>query len=93
MMTAAMPMADPRLEFHWLPDPGFLIQGFLIQCPRRTPPDLPRPPDISGAACSNTLFSARVGVPPRDMTATAVQSRALNAQVIALSNTTRRSFL
>ena len=27
--------ADPRLEFHWLPDPGFLSQGFLIQCPRR----------------------------------------------------------
>ena len=30
-----MPMADPQLEFHWLPDPGFLIQGFLIHGPRR----------------------------------------------------------
>ena len=27
----AIPMADPQLEFHWLPEPGFLIQGFLIQ--------------------------------------------------------------
>ena len=31
MMAAAGPMADPQLEFHWIPDPGFLIQGFLIQ--------------------------------------------------------------
>eukprot|EP00959_Pyramimonas_sp_CCMP1952_P164322 3435170-Pyramimonas_sp.AAC.1 len=29
-------MADPRFEFHQLPDPGFLIQCFLIQYPHRT---------------------------------------------------------
>ena len=23
------------VEFHWPPDPGFLIQGFFIQGPRR----------------------------------------------------------
>ena len=32
MRAVAVPMADPRLEFHWTPDPGFLIQSFLIQC-------------------------------------------------------------
>eukprot|EP00959_Pyramimonas_sp_CCMP1952_P243935 5099131-Pyramimonas_sp.AAC.2 len=26
-------MATFRLEFHRLPDPGFLISGFLVQCP------------------------------------------------------------
>ena len=36
MRAAAIPMADPRLEPHWLPDPGFLIQGFLVQGLRRT---------------------------------------------------------
>ena len=35
MRVAAIPMADSQLEFHWLPDPGFLIQGFLIQGPHR----------------------------------------------------------
>ena len=35
MRAVAVPMADPQLEFHWTPDPGFLIQGFLIQCPHR----------------------------------------------------------
>ena len=35
MRAAAIPRADPQLEFHWLPDPGFLIQGFLIQCLHR----------------------------------------------------------
>ena len=34
MRAVAMPMAEPPLEFHQLPDPGFLIQGFLIQGPR-----------------------------------------------------------
>ena len=29
-------MADPHLDYHWLPDPGFLIQFFLIQGPRRS---------------------------------------------------------
>ena len=38
MRAAAMPMADPHLVFHWLPDPGFLIQDFLIQGPRRRAP-------------------------------------------------------
>ena len=28
-------MADSQLEFHWVPDPGFLIQGFLIPCLHR----------------------------------------------------------
>ena len=36
MRAVAIPMADPHLELHRLPDPGFLIQGFLIQGPRRT---------------------------------------------------------
>eukprot|EP00959_Pyramimonas_sp_CCMP1952_P253731 5300967-Pyramimonas_sp.AAC.1 len=31
--TALLSMADPRSEFHRLPDPGFLIEGLLIQCP------------------------------------------------------------
>ena len=35
MRAAAIPMADPQLELHRLPDPGFLIQGFLIQRRRR----------------------------------------------------------
>ena len=35
MRAVAIPMADRQLEFHWLPDPGFPIQGFLIQGPRR----------------------------------------------------------
>eukprot|EP00959_Pyramimonas_sp_CCMP1952_P414635 8687662-Pyramimonas_sp.AAC.1 len=29
-------MATPRLEFRGFPDPGFLIQRFLIQCLHRT---------------------------------------------------------
>ena len=37
MRAVAVPMADPQLEFHWIPDPGFLIQGFLIQCLHRIP--------------------------------------------------------
>ena len=36
MRAAAVPVADPQLEFHWLPDRGFLIQGFLIQCLHRS---------------------------------------------------------
>ena len=36
MRAVAAPMADPQLEFHWIPDPGFLIQGFLIQCLHRS---------------------------------------------------------
>ena len=36
MGAVVIPMADPQLEFHWLPDPGFLIQGFLIQGLRRS---------------------------------------------------------
>ena len=36
MRAVAVPTADPRLEFHWIPDPGFLIQGFLIQCLHRS---------------------------------------------------------
>ena len=32
----ARPSFDPELEFRWLPDPGFLIEGFLIQCLRRS---------------------------------------------------------
>ena len=35
MRVVAVPVADPQLELRWLPDPGFLIQGFLIQCLRR----------------------------------------------------------
>ena len=35
MRAVAIPVADPQLEVHWLPDPGFLIQGFLIQGLRR----------------------------------------------------------
>ena len=35
MRVVAIPMADPQLELHWVPDPGILIQGFLIQCLRR----------------------------------------------------------
>ena len=35
MRAVAMPVADPRLEFHWPPDPGLLIQGFPIHGPRR----------------------------------------------------------
>ena len=35
MRAVAVPMADPQLEFHWIPDPGFLIQDFLIQCLHR----------------------------------------------------------
>ena len=33
--AAGIPAADPQLELRGLPDPGFLIQGFLIQCRRR----------------------------------------------------------
>ena len=29
----AIPVADPQLELRWFPDLGFLVQGFLIQCP------------------------------------------------------------
>ena len=36
MRAVAVPMADPQLELHWIPDPGFLIQGFLVQCLRRS---------------------------------------------------------
>ena len=35
MRVVAIPMADPQLELHWVPDPGILIQGFLMQCLRR----------------------------------------------------------
>ena len=42
MRAVAIPMADPQLEFHWLPDPRFLIQGFLIQGLRRTGRGVPR---------------------------------------------------
>ena len=35
MRAAATPVADPQLEFRWLLDPGFLMQGFLIQGLRR----------------------------------------------------------
>ena len=35
MRAAGIPTADPQLELRRLPDPGFLIQGFLIQCLRR----------------------------------------------------------
>ena len=35
MMAVAVPMGDPQLEFHWISDPGFLIQDFLIQCLHR----------------------------------------------------------
>ena len=31
----AMPLIDPPLEIHWLPDLRFLIQGFLRQSPRQ----------------------------------------------------------
>ena len=33
MRAVAVPMADPQLEIHWLPDAEFLILGFLIQGP------------------------------------------------------------
>ena len=36
MRAVAIPIADPHLEFHWLPNHGFLIQDFLIQGPRRS---------------------------------------------------------
>eukprot|EP00959_Pyramimonas_sp_CCMP1952_P472940 9500881-Pyramimonas_sp.AAC.1 len=36
MRAAVMSMAKPRLEFHRPPDPGFLIEGFHIQCPDRS---------------------------------------------------------
>eukprot|EP00959_Pyramimonas_sp_CCMP1952_P092834 1942713-Pyramimonas_sp.AAC.1 len=36
MIAVVGSMADPRLERHPLPDPGFRIEGFLIQCPRRS---------------------------------------------------------
>ena len=35
MREVAIPVADPQSEFHRLPDPGSLIQGFLIRGPRR----------------------------------------------------------
>ena len=31
--AVAVPMADPQLEFHWIPDPGFLIQKFPYPMP------------------------------------------------------------
>ena len=42
MSAVAILMADPQLEFHWLPDPGFLIQGFpAVSDPYRgSPPQL-----------------------------------------------------
>ena len=45
--VAALPIADPPLgplEVHWLPDRGFLIQGFLIQRPGRIFPPVASPP-------------------------------------------------
>ena len=36
MRAVAAPVADPQLELRWLPDPGSLIQCFLVQCHRRT---------------------------------------------------------
>ena len=53
MMAVAIPMADPQLEFRWLPDPGFLIRGFLIQGFRRIPPCTPPrlAPPSAGQAC------------------------------------------
>ena len=48
MRAVAVPMADPQLEFHWIPDPGFLIQGFLIQCLHR----------IDGFTMENTTHPA-----------------------------------
>ena len=36
MWSGAILMADPRMESRWTPDPGFLIQDFLIQGPRRS---------------------------------------------------------
>ena len=32
MRAVAVTMVDPQLEFHSIPHPGFLIQGFLFQC-------------------------------------------------------------
>ena len=46
MRAVAVPMADPQLDFHWIPDPGFLIQGFLIQCRRRIYEDVEKAPTL-----------------------------------------------
>ena len=50
MRAVAIPTADPQLEPRWVPDPGFLIQGFLIQGLRRI--DLTVFPRTRGASTS-----------------------------------------
>ena len=57
MRAAAMPTADPQLELHWLPDPDFLTQGFLIQCLHRR--------GRWGPACASTLWGALGELYPR----------------------------
>eukprot|EP00959_Pyramimonas_sp_CCMP1952_P204916 4284987-Pyramimonas_sp.AAC.1 len=52
MGAAVMSMADPRLELHGPPDPGFFIERFRTKCPHRTQtPDVVicsqrRPPEV-----------------------------------------------
>eukprot|EP00959_Pyramimonas_sp_CCMP1952_P256341 5354650-Pyramimonas_sp.AAC.1 len=38
MRAAVNTIAKPRLEFHWLKDPVFLIDGFPTQCHHRMTP-------------------------------------------------------
>ena len=60
--AAAIPTADLQLELHWLPDPGFLIQGFLIQGPRRIIEDAYGEPPPRPALLDMPIVAKRCGL-------------------------------
>ena len=85
-------MAGPRLELHWIPDPGFLFQGFLIQCLHRLQglacPHVrnhfgPSSPPWAEATCPidrTATPQLRCATPPRAMPPMRDRSRSRRAQ-------------